>query len=288
VSPCPRRQILDDRLTQTSYNSAIFTSISTNEYNVTIVNEGFIALQNLTTLPAYYGQSTNHHIETMHQALLDNRLEHLDLAACLEAYASNFQSARGDLLLVQPGSSIPPTPPDNFHLYSEATFTLANFGCGIRQAFEWMCRADFGWGALCTPPCEDIVPEYFESPGRWRPWGLEVKECWSLRTEERCKLLFSPTLCWIVTGLNLFKGVLMLMTALRLGRDGRPILTVGDAVASFMAVPDETTVDMCLVEKRDIVKSLGLWQRVPRTVGGRRRFKFAAASRLRWGFCIFM
>jgi hypothetical protein len=279
--------VLSERFIQPSYNSAIFTSISTNEYNVTIVNEGFLALQNLTTLPSYYGQSTNHHIEAMHDALLSNRLERLDLASCLSAYASNFQSARGDLLLVQPGSSIPPTPPDDFHLYSEATFTLANFGCGIRQAFEWMCWADFSWQELCTAPCEDIVPQYFDNPDSWRPGGLEVKECWSLPTEERCKLLFSPTLCWIVTGLNLFKGVLMLITALK-GDDGQPILTVGDAVASFMALPDETTVDMCLVSKRDVVKSSGLWQRVPRTVGRRRRFKFAAASWVRWCFCISM
>ncbi|KAK4234231.1 hypothetical protein C8A03DRAFT_38010 [Achaetomium macrosporum] len=268
------------------YNSAIFTSISTNEYKVTIVNEGFMALQNRSALPAYL---RNDNLEAMHTAAIEGRLDRLDRSACLDAYASNFQSTRGDMLLVTPGFPLPATPPygKDFRIQRNASFVLQNFACGIRQAYQWMCSQDPEYASICSTPCEDVIPRYKADPDGWTPFGVAaVKECYSLPTEERCKLLFSPTLCWLVTALNLFKGILMLATALR--RDTRPILTVGDAVASFMAVPDEWTTDMCLVSKQDVVKSKGLWPREPMRLEFRRRRKFAAASAGRWMTCVLM
>ena len=155
-----------------------------------------------------------------------------------------------------------------------------------------MCSQTQAEGEPCVAPCEDLVGAYRDAPGTWTPLGVGrggVQECWTLETEERCKVLFSPVLCWVVTGLNLVKGGLMLVTALR-GKGGgreRLLLTVGDAVASFLEVPDETTVDMCLAGKGEVVGVGRLWSREPRGVG-ERRSRFAAASAGRWVTCILM
>lgn len=222
-------------------------------------------------------------LQTLRDAALSGHLTRLPLSACIDAYASNFQSTRGDLLLVTTNATLSPPGPTK-----QATYALQNLGCGMRQAYQWMCSQREGRGNLCVTPCEDVIGEFRAKPETWRPLGVAgVRECYSLPTEERCKLLFSPVLCWVVTGLNLVKGVLMLVTGLRGGGRRRPLLTVGDAVASFMAVPDETTVDMCLVGKGDVVGGGRLWSREPREVRGRRS-KFAAARPGRWLACVVM
>jgi hypothetical protein len=277
-----------------SYNSAIFTSISANNYNITIANEGIMALQNLTDLPESYPDPVHSRLAIMHRAAQDGLLERLDRNVCLDAYTTNFQSARGDLLLVQSGSSIPATSPLHFKLYLDASYDWKARGLLGQPYSGWVCKHNFSTPVETfllefysnEPPCEDRIPSIKDEPDNWRPFGIEVKECYSLPTEQRCKLMFSPTLCWVVTGLNLLKSVLMMATAMR--TDRKPILTAGDAVASFMTVPDHTTADMCLVSKQDIAKSSGFWQRVPRIIKHGRRFKFAAASPTRWSSCILL
>jgi hypothetical protein len=245
-----------------------------------------MALQNLTELPTSYPDPVDSRLAIMHRAARDGLLERLDRNVCLDAYATNFQSARGDLLLVQSGSSIPATSPPDKELYQNASYMLL---CIFAQSYSWACSHDFDRSHhynTCRTPCEDRISSIKDDPDNWRPFGIEVKECYSLPTEQRCKLMFSPALCWVVTALNLLKAVLMMVTAMR--TDRKPILTVGDAVASFMTMPDDTTADMCLVSKQDIAKSSGFWQRAPRMVGHGRRFKFAAASPTRWCSCILL
>lgn len=259
-----------------SYNSAVFTSISCNNYVVSIVNEAFMTTENRTSLPAYLRTSR---LEAMYRAALDGRLERLDREACFDAYASNFQSTRGDLLLVQPGTDLPVRGPYAGSIGSE----LATSGCNGFQAYEWMC-AELGLG---TEPCPDKIPWLREDLAGWTPFGYPVKECYSLPTTERCKLLFSPTLCWLVTMLNLLKALLMLTAALRAGTE--PLLTVGDAVASFMRSPDESTRGLCLTSKKDITESWGSWRESRRLLSEfRRRRKFATASVGRWGLCLLL
>ncbi|KAK4031281.1 hypothetical protein C8A01DRAFT_42247 [Parachaetomium inaequale] len=157
----------------------------------------------------------------MYRAAVEGHVERLDPSTCLNAYASNFQSDRGDLLLVTPGFTLPPTKQNNLGLRTETLF-----------------------GPTSQPYCSK------QTPDSWTPFNVTVKECYSLLTTERCKLLFIPRLCWLVTALNLLKALLMLAAALR--PDARPLLTLGDAVASFTAVPDKCTENLCLVSKQDI------------------------------------
>lgn len=245
-----------------------------------------MALQNLTDLPTSYPDPVHSRFAIMHHAARDGLLERLDPNVCLNDYATNFQSLRGDLLLVQSGLSIPATPPADNELYQNAAYSLS---CILLQSYSWVCNHEFevsSFSVKCITPCEDRVSTLKENPDSWRPFGVQVKECYSLPTQQRCKLMFSPILCWVVTALNLLKMVLMMLTAMR--TDKKPILTVGDAVASFMAVPDYTTVYMCLVSKQDIVWSSGFWRRAPRTIVHGRQCKFAAASPGRWLACILL
>ncbi|KAK4233848.1 hypothetical protein C8A03DRAFT_47693 [Achaetomium macrosporum] len=261
------------------YNSAIFASISTNEYNVTVVNEAFMTQDNRTELPPYLQTSD---LDAMYRAAVEDRVQRLDPSTCLNAYASNFQSDRGDLLLVTPGFTMPLMEQNNLGLRTEALYRATT------QPYWWMCTQDWRVTEFSlSTNCEDMIPQFKAHPDSWTPFNVTVKECYSLQTSERCRLLFIPTLCWLVTVLNLFKALLMLSAALR--PDTKPLLTLGDAVASFVAVPDKCTDNMCLVSKQDIVGSLRSWPRTPRLLTKhKRQRKFAAVSTARFYTCILL
>lgn len=134
-----------------------------------------------------------------------------------------------------------------------------------------------------TDPCDERLPGIKAAPAKWEPDRYALKECYSQPTTEHCKLLFSNSLCWIVTTLNLVKGILMLFVAFG-GDEEKPLLTVGDAVASFIEEEDVSTDNMCLVPRNRIKKQN--WEKIALPHEAKPRRKFAAASRIRWITCI--
>ncbi|KAF6824089.1 hypothetical protein CPLU01_11018, partial [Colletotrichum plurivorum] len=132
-------------------------------------------------------------------------------------------------------------------------------------------------------PCDEIIKKFKDAPGDWKPAGFPLKELYSQRTEEHCKLLFSRSLCWLITSLNLLKCVLMLFVAF--GTDEElPLLTLGDAVASFMEEEDMFTENMCLASKSQA--GTKNWDKIALPYEAKSRRKFAAASRIRWITCV--
>ncbi|KAJ5647461.1 hypothetical protein N7490_003833 [Penicillium lividum] len=87
--------------------------------------------------------------------------------------------------------------------------------------------------------------------------GYTAKDCIQIAAEEKCQLLYSPTICIVVSICALAKVIAMYFAA-RISRSRSvPLLTLGDAVASFMTKPDPTTEGMCWLSRRDV--SRGLW-----------------------------
>ncbi|RDW67478.1 uncharacterized protein DSM5745_09344 [Aspergillus mulundensis] len=72
-----------------------------------------------------------------------------------------------------------------------------------------------------------------------------IQYCLSLPDEQRCQLGFTPPTCLIVITCNIIKLVCMFL-ARRDDRDD-PLLTVGDAISSFLTRPDPTTKDAGLL-----------------------------------------
>ncbi|KFA73523.1 hypothetical protein S40288_05772 [Stachybotrys chartarum IBT 40288] len=75
----------------------------------------------------------------------------------------------------------------------------------------------------------------------------DIRHAYSSTTPERCKLRFSLPFCWVVTGLNLMKGLLMIY--ILIGDFDEPLLTIGDPISSFLEVPDPFTKSMSLCDK---------------------------------------
>lgn len=98
-----------------------------------------------------------------------------------------------------------------------------------------------------------------KSPGDFPGNQHTVTKCLAIKANERCQLLFSPPIAILICLVALAKVTAMFLAA-RIGRSRpAPLLTVGDAVASFMARPDPTTEGLCWVSQGDIKG--GTWRR---------------------------
>ena len=123
---------------------------------------------------------------------------------------------------------------------------------------------------------------------KWTVAASTVKQCLSLKTREYCQLQFSMQFMIIVIVCNLFKCIAMLCT-LFFERD-TPLTTVGDALASWLDEPDDSTKGSCLITKDkphtenigvDAVNTSSITYYAPFT----RRWHHATSTR-RWGVTI--
>lgn len=152
----------------------------------------------------------------------------------------------------------------------------------------------------------DDIFSYYE-PDAMTSLGMKrysITGCLAIKAPEHCQLLYSPPICIVIMLAGCAKVAAMFLAA-RIGR-GRspPLLTVGDAVASFLTNPDPTTKGLCWLTAADVHKDQ--WKYVNRTGGftaipqnsqdgsityrrlSKRKFWMRAASGWRWTATLFM
>ncbi|KAJ5816968.1 hypothetical protein N7447_009201 [Penicillium robsamsonii] len=118
-------------------------------------------------------------------------------------------------------------------------------------AFE---SAGDGASVQCTR--EENFPTY-ESFDSLTGHNYTVHECLVIKVGEHCQLLYSPPIC-IAIALTAFVKVSAMFLAARVGRNrSPPLLTVGDAISSFISRPDPTTKDLCWLSSKHVRK--GTW-----------------------------
>ncbi|KAF4343996.1 hypothetical protein FBEOM_2040 [Fusarium beomiforme] len=85
---------------------------------------------------------------------------------------------------------------------------------------------------------------------------MQVDRCYSEKYEAPCRLSIANSLLLIVCIMCLFKTVLcFLVLKLRVWGNDNPLMTPGDAIASFISRPDEETKGMCTLTMRDLRKT---------------------------------
>lgn len=81
---------------------------------------------------------------------------------------------------------------------------------------------------------------------------LTYIDCLSEISLQICQVQFSQTILYIVIACNVVKIALMMMILWRLNHE--TLVTVGDAIKSFIQRPDITTEDCCLVSRHTVEK----------------------------------
>ncbi|KAF1848866.1 uncharacterized protein K460DRAFT_364812 [Cucurbitaria berberidis CBS 394.84] len=271
------------------YNSAVFSSLSANSYWAVSVSQSFIndtQCLNCTNVD-YYQTARNRRprvdflsrselktlsktVETLWGLARAGNLDRLEPAECLNQYAQTIQSNRRNLLLVGKDSNYPP-PEENYfnnrsHIYWADMFQASSAAYAEQAAdsYSWICA-----GLTDTRSCSSMIENIKRVPDAWQVgWHCRgdtrnecayprfpVEYCLSEKAEPHCKLHFEPNIAILITVLNLVKAALMFYIAFFISDE--PIITMGDAIASFLEKSDSTTKNMCLVSLKDFKEKKG-------------------------------
>lgn len=145
----------------------------------------------------------------------------------------------------------------SFIIYDPREPEMRNF---LDDASNWQ---NTSWAASVTYDVEFICPDGRVTASADSDGIYPVKGCLSERVEENCKLVFSLPISMVVIACNIVKVACMFLAA----KENRceVLVTIGDAVASFLNNPDPTTTGRCLMEKRTLGKGENPWK--PRSKG---------------------
>lgn len=232
------------------YNSVFFSTIATNEYDIVFATEAFVQ-----------GGPGGSYNETKYRDLektqaLAKTWERLENADCIDAYATEFLNTRRNLVAVvvdkdsAPNSSVKRVVP---YLYQ--------FSADVPDAFNpyaWICDAPDGlvrYGYTEEEDsqyyrCSTKLSKVRTNAARWNSNGWDIDYCLSERVEGRCSLSFSLPIIVVVMICNIGKALIMIFTAF--GVKDKPLITIGDAVDSFLNANDPNTKGMCLMDKQCI------------------------------------
>ena len=240
-----------------------------------------------TTTGKEYGD-TGYQTNSSNIQLFSNMLEGLNASTqtyedltpleCTKVYNNDFLSNRRNLFLITNDSSNTTqgvTILDMVRIRSNATFPSS-----------WVCPGKFYSDRTTTRRCNTNMPaENLMRGDAWQVGGVEIAGCKSEITGEKCKVRFSLGIMIVVIGCNLVKACCMVMAVVR-SREPT-LVTLGDAIDSFLETPDQTTIGICFADRQYIGRGWRRrWRARPRQwkQKGVQRW-WTAVSETRWITC---
>ncbi|KEF63202.1 uncharacterized protein A1O9_01179 [Exophiala aquamarina CBS 119918] len=257
------------------YNSVFFSSLSTNSYNVLYATQDFVE-GGLYDTQKFPGDDMCDIPQIRRQA---SSWERLDNAACIRTYANDLLSQYRNVILVVSNSSSSTAANNSLLdiLGYDNTMTALLLRGQSRDPYQWICdddkiedKIDIGDPrglsfSIYAQPCYALVSKLEAVADQWVSKGYDIDHCLAEKVEGTCTLNFSLDIAIVVMVFNLVKILCMCYVAFWI-RD-RPLITVGDAVESFLRVVDDTSKGMCLLSKKQVVFT---WDRYARYVSGGR------------------
>ncbi|CUS15055.1 unnamed protein product, partial [Tuber aestivum] len=257
------------------YNSAVYTSLAANEFVVAVVSKNHFesgAYSNMTeTLvddSEWWANSTTSggfkgtkrfgvysEALPLFKSVLEGyntgaeRYDDLTPSNCSKIYNTDFVSSHRNLFLITTLSSNA--------AHNNTLLDMISIDNERPTSSDWMCAYNLSGDTWTSRPSR-----FKCNPGgiasnlaRGIPWqvGLhtgeevEISGCKSERTEEKCKVQFSLGIMIVVIFCNLIKACSMIMTVVR--SQEPTLVTLGDAVDSFLRFPDPTTMGMCFADR---------------------------------------
>jgi hypothetical protein len=185
-------------------------------------------------------------VQDLHNKAVNNQLTRLENKECIDAYATAFLTQRRHLILVT--DETPNTEP---YYYDNVAATVEPSASSCAAAsFEWICSGTSYSerlpckGDFCTAEVGKL------DPTAWKPFGQKVAYCLSETVDQTCTLQFSVDLAVVVIIFNSIKA--LTLTIIFFMTKENPLMTMGDAVTSFMSNPDRTTEGLCLMSKANV------------------------------------
>ncbi|RVX74197.1 hypothetical protein B0A52_02029 [Exophiala mesophila] len=238
------------------YNSVFYSALATNNYNILYASEGFVNgdAYNKELFPDDEDRNV-----TDIQARIAVDFESLTNEQCIARYAKDFVEDRRNVIVI-----VKDPPANQGSLFKVASQEFPVEFTTEYNAFAWICddpNVVNVTKACCENeygfvPCSKITPKLIDIADQWTTGGFEVDHCLSEMVESDCHLHFSWVLMTVVLGFNLLKVLGIAYVAFYLGES--PLVTIGDAIQSFIRHPDRTSEGMCLASHSSITASTKL------------------------------
>ncbi len=269
------------------YNSAVFSSLCTRQYNVFVVSSEFLDEAPFDAFSIDYDSNLTELLQDYQNN--QTSLVKLENKECVEVYTAPIISTNSDLILVS--------------TYSDSNKSLLYWD--LSQDSQLLIGSYQSSGICSLPVLRNCDPSRVIANGQ--DWSIDVSDaqgtdgytiavdppvketsiqyCLSKRVEEHCKLQFSLAIMIIVIICNLIKTICMSKIAWK--QDPEPLVTLGDAIASFLDRPDGATEGSCIVGKTRFEDSRS-WDLLLSRWDLERSRWFRAASKRRWLVCNFL
>ncbi|KAL4966624.1 uncharacterized protein BDV14DRAFT_207919 [Aspergillus stella-maris] len=239
------------------YNSTVYSTISANSYDIFVSDYTHLMSATPDDVKIIYDVSSNYdyNVKSASDLVAQSKiLERLDPKDCISAYATTFQAKYANVALISP----------DFNSTGNITAPVARLGTSMvpsgggpeeANPYYWICKD--GRPGNKVEQHKKVCSEYYNEirdQDEWYVEGFKVDYCLAQRTPERCTLEYSLPLAIVVIGANFVKAGLIVGAAVMLRGKGSPLLTVGDAIASFLRVRDEDSRGRGLLGRADVVK----------------------------------
>jgi hypothetical protein len=215
----------------------------------------------------------------IHREAINGTLTPLDTSACIDAYATTWQTKYSTLVLVTEDVNRA-----NKFEYDLIT-TQAVFSPRPPEPidpFYWIC--DSNPPGRGEPFCSAHLSQI--DRGNWTTNGYHVASCLAENLPGHCRLEYSLSLLVTVMIVNLLKAVILSYMSVRKGE--APLMTTGDAVASFLQEPDKHSLGQCLAPQ-DELKELRYTEAAgPLPFENRTRRWVARVSRGKWALALIL
>ncbi|KAL4885232.1 hypothetical protein BJY04DRAFT_205441 [Aspergillus karnatakaensis] len=280
------------------YNSTIFATTAAYPYAIFAGHNILFSTpkSDLKTFPEQLTTDQTAAFSRLYASAQNASLTELDSPACVNAYATTYQTKHGDLLLITEdvNSSTAFDYVASQSVYQPLAGPQAARPFG--DPYGWLCE-DNSW-SWCSTKLSQV--QRAAKNGNWIVYtegedeyddeddrAYRVESCLAVKVPEMCKLQYSLPLTIVVIVVNAVKAVVMCYMVVMMA--DVPILTTGDAIASFLTTPDEYTRGRCLESAQQVKKAFALAPRLraeagytPLTYTRRRMRRHSAASRCQW------
>jgi hypothetical protein len=171
----------------------------------------------------------------------------LDAADCITAYATTYQTKHGGLILVTEDVN---ATSGYERVGFQDVYVPSQQPPPGGDPYRWMCPED------PTNWCSTYLPNLYSEAEQdaWVVHGdsrnYTVTSCLSAPLPEHCKLQYSLPLTITVIVVNFIKAAILCYMSVTTSE--LPLLTTGDAVASFLRRPDGHSLGKCLMSARKV------------------------------------
>ena len=282
------------------YNSAVFSTLARQDYEVCVASPKWVAgvFDGSISIGSIEGTNASSLPQSFQNLTQWDRLEN---DQCMQAYAQLFVSSHGNLLAMSSAvePSNPPTAiidssmlPDGVKLKNMSLTTYGSenpIASNFTPPYIWICynyQKDTPKnypGIWCDP--KSMIQKKQDTNWTISAYtnneAYPIQYCLSQSVVERCKIQFGLPIMLTVIGCNLTKCICMVL-ALWWQR-APPLVTLGDAIESFLQRVDPSTKDMCLAGKAHFIQRP--WKKVAMPFVKDRWSWHSSTSYRRWMSC---